>query len=109
MTTPQITPDQAGGTVPVACTLTPADLAAQAGHWQRLMARAMTERAETANGLRMSFRHEAGIEEELRGLVAVESECCAWADWTVDMSAGNLMLDVRSTGVGIATLHGMFR
>ena len=32
----------------------------------------------------------------------MESECCAWADWTVDMSAGNLMLEVRSTGTGIA-------
>lgn len=108
MTTPQIPPDQAGGTVPVACTLTPTDLAAQDGRWQRLMARAMTERAETADGLRMSFRRELATEEELRRLVAVESECCAWADWTVDMSAGNLMLEVRSAGPGIATLHGMF-
>jgi hypothetical protein len=109
MTTPQVPPDQAGSTVPVACTLTPADLAAQAGRWQRLMARAMTERAETADGLRMSFRREPGTEEELRRLVAVESECCAWADWTVEMSAGNLMLEVRSAGTGTATVHGMFR
>jgi hypothetical protein len=109
MTTPQITPGQAGRIVPVACTLTPADLAAQAGRWQRLMARAMTERAETADGLRMSSRREPGTEEELRRLVAVESECCAWADWAVDMNAGNLMLEVRSAGTGIATLHGMFR
>jgi hypothetical protein len=109
MTTPQIIPGQASSAVPVACTLTSADLAAQADRWQQLMARAMTERAETADGLRMSFRREPGAEEELRRLVAVESECCAWADWTVDMSAGTLMLEVHSTGVGIATLHGMFR
>jgi hypothetical protein len=109
MTTPQITPDQADSTVPVACTLTPAELAAQAGRWQRLMARAMTERAETADGLRMSFRREPGTEDELRRLVAVESECCAWADWTVDTSAGSLMLEVRTTGTGLAALHGMFR
>jgi hypothetical protein len=95
--------------VPVACTLTPAGLAAQAGRWQRLMARAMAERAETADGLRMSFRPEPGTEEELHRLVAVESECCAWADWTVGLIAGNLMLEVRSTGAGIAALHGMFR
>jgi hypothetical protein len=109
MTTPQITPDRAGSTVPVACTLTPADLAAQGGRWQRLIARAMIERAETADGLCMSFRPEPGTEEELRSLVAVESECCAWADWTVDTSAGSLTLDVRSADAGIATLHGMFR
>jgi hypothetical protein len=108
MTAPQITPGQAGSTVPVACTLTQAGLEAQAGRWQRLLGRAMTERAETADGLRISFRREPGTEEELRGLVAVESECCAWAHWTVGMSAGNLRLEVRSAGAGIAALHGMF-
>jgi hypothetical protein len=109
MTTPQISADQVGGTVPVACTLTRAGLAAQARRWQRLKARAMTERAETPDGLRMSFRREPGTEQELRRLVAAENRCCAWADWTVEMSAGNLVVDVRSTGAGIATLHGMFR
>jgi hypothetical protein len=109
MTTPHTAADETGGTVPVACTLTPDDLAAQAGRWQRLMARAMAGRAETAEGLRLSFRPDPGTEEELRRLVAVESECCGWADWTVEASAGTLVLDVRSSGEGIATLHGMFR
>jgi hypothetical protein len=102
MTTPQ------SATPPVACTLSSSDLAAQAGRWERLIARAMTERTETADGLRLSFRPEPGVEEELRGLVAVEKECCAWAAWAVDTSAGAPVLDVRSTGPGVATLHGMF-
>jgi hypothetical protein len=108
MTTPQTTPGKAEGTVPVACTLTSADLAAQAGRWERLMARAMTECTQTSDGLCMSFRPEPGVEEELRRLVAVESDCCSWAAWTVETVAGALVLDVRSTGLGIATLHGMF-
>ena len=57
--------------VPVACTLGVADLAAQRRRWEQLMARAQTGRAETADGLRLSFRPEA--EEELRALVAVEA------------------------------------
>jgi len=109
MTTPQITTDQGDGTVPVACTLTSAGLAAQASRWERLIARAMTERTETADGLRMSFRPEPGVEEELRRLVAVENDCCSWAAWAVETVAGAPVLDVRSTGPGIATLHGMFR
>ena len=110
MTNPQTGTDQDGGTGPIACTLTAADLAAQAGRWERLIARAMTERAETADGLRLSFRPEPGVEEELRRLVAVETECCAWAAWAVDTSAGGApVLDVRSAGPGVATLHGMFR
>jgi hypothetical protein len=109
MTTPRITTDQGDGTVPVACTLTSAGLAAQADRWERLIARAMTECTETADGLRMSFRPEPGVEEELRRLVAVENDCCSWAAWAVETAAGAPVLDVRSTGPGIATLHGMFR
>jgi hypothetical protein len=106
--TPQGSLDQGGDTVPVACTLTSAGLAAQAGRWERLFARALAEYAETADGLRMSFRPEPGVEEELRRLVAVESECCSWAAWAVETNAGATVLDVRSTGPGVAALHGMF-
>jgi hypothetical protein len=91
---------------PVACSLTPAGLAAQAGRWQRLIARAGTGRSETQDGLRMSFRHHA--EDELRALAAVETECFPWATWTVEQSAGTVILDIRSTAEGAAALHGMF-
>ena len=93
--------------IPVACTLGAADLATQRRRWEQLMARALTGRAETADGLRLSFRPEA--EDELRTLVAVETGCCAWAAWTVEPTAGAVVLDVRSAGEGIATVHAMFR
>jgi hypothetical protein len=93
--------------IPVACTLTARGLAAQRRRWEQLMARTLTGRAETADGLRLSFRPEA--EDELRALVAVETECCAWAAWTVEPAAGAVVLDVRSAAEGIATLHAMFR
>jgi len=63
----------------------------------------MIERAETADGLRISFRPASGVEEELRELVAVENECCSWADWNVKTNAEQIVLDVRSTREGIAT------
>src|SRR6516164_1710106 len=93
----------------IACTLSSAGLAAQAGRWERLVARAMTECTQTADGLRMSFRPEPGVEDELRGLVAVENDCCSWAAWAVETVAGVPVLDVRSTGPGVAALQGMFR
>ena len=92
----------------IACTLSPSGLATQAGRWERLIAQALTGRTETADGLRMSFRPEAGVEEELRRLVAVEAECCSWASWAVETDAGATVLDVRSAGPGIVALHGMF-
>ena len=93
--------------IPVACTLTADGLKGQRRRWERLMARALTGRVETADGLRLCFRPEA--EDELRALVAVETGCCAWAAWTVEPTAGAVVLDVRSAAEGIATLHAMFR
>jgi hypothetical protein len=93
--------------IPVACTLGSTGLAAQARRWQRLIGRALTGRAETADGLRLTFR--PGAEDELRALVAVETGCCAWATWTVEPTDGAVVLDVRSAAEGIATLHAMFR
>jgi hypothetical protein len=95
-------------TPPVACTLTSAGLAAQGQRWERLAARAMTGRTETADGLRMFFRPELGTEEELRALVAVENDCCRWADWAVEADDGQIVLAVRAAGDGITALHGMF-
>ena len=94
-------------TTPVACTLTAGGLAAQGRRWRRLMAWALTGREETLDGLRLTFRPEA--EDELRALVAVEAGCCAWAAWTVEPTAGAVVLDVRSADEGVATLHSMFR
>ena len=94
--------------VPVACTLTPAGLAAQGERWERLAARAMTGRAETADGLRLTFRAEPGAADELRELAAVENECCPWARWTVTEDAGKLVLGVTSAADGIAALHVLF-
>ncbi len=92
--------------IDIACTLGVADLAAQHRRWEQLMTQAQTERSETADGLRLTFRPEA--EDELRALVTVETGCCAWATWTVEPADGAVVLDVRSADAGIATLHGMF-
>jgi hypothetical protein len=96
------------GNEPVACTLTSVDLAAQRRRWERLAGGAMTERIEAADGLRMVFRPEPGAEEELRALVAVENECCRWAEWKVAAEDGQIVLAVRAAGDGITALHRMF-
>jgi hypothetical protein len=107
MTAAQVPADDTAASVPVACSLTTAGLAEQAGRWVRIAARAMTGRALTPDGLRLVFLPEPGIEEELRALVAVETECCPWAAWTVQAGATGLTLDVRASGDGVTALHGM--
>ena len=100
--------DDTPASAPVACSLTTEGLREQASRWARLAARALTGHTKTADGLRLDFRPEPGIEEELRALVALERQCCPWATWTVRASATQLGLDVRATGDGVTALHGMF-
>lgn len=100
--------DTTAATAPVACSLTRAGLAEQAGRWERLAARAMTAREQTRHGIRVAFRPGPGAEEELRALVDVESRCCPWATWTVHADGARLVLDVRSSGDGVAALHAIF-
>src|SRR6516165_5675688 len=108
MTAAPIPTDDTTASTPVACSLTTDGLAEQAGRWARLAARALIAQAKTADGLRLVFRPEPGIEEELRALVAVETRCCPWATWTVQARGTELALDVHATGDGFPALHGMF-
>src|SRR5260370_31301808 len=108
MTRRQSTTGGSTGAIPVACSLTSADLAAQSERWTQLAARALLERAETTEGLRISFRPEPGVEDELRALVAIENQCCGWADWTVKTSAGEGTLDVPAAADGTAALDAVF-
>ena len=85
-----------GGAAPVACALTQAGLAAQSARWQRLATRALAERADTADGVRLSFRPGPGVEAELRALVAIERECCPWAEWSVDTRGGQMVPQIVS-------------
>ena len=93
----------------VACTLIDTDLKTQRERWITLGENFGLGRHETDDGLRLTFRDHPAVEGELRALVAVENECCSWADWSVARDAGRaLVMAARSEGEGIAALHGMF-
>jgi hypothetical protein len=94
--------------VPVACTLGAAELATQAARWKALFAGAATERVVTGDGLRVAFRRDPAVERELRELVAVEIECCKWADWRIDARPRELVLDISATGDGIPVIQSWF-
>ena len=93
----------------IACTLTADDLAGQAARWRRLLRRAGAGRIETDDGIRVAFHDDAAVEHELRALVAVERQCCAWAHWEVLRDEGELALRVTSSADGAAALHVMFK
>jgi hypothetical protein len=92
----------------IACALGVEGAATQAERWLRLGREAGLGRAETADGLEIRFRDEAAVERELRDLVSVESNCCAWARWEVHHAHRELVMRVTSTPEGAAALHAMF-
>src|SRR5215813_5978081 len=92
----------------IACTLSDTDLKNQRERWLALGENFGLGREETNDGLRLSFRSHPEIRKELEELVAVESECCSWAAWSVDDEGDTLVVAARSEGLGVTTLHGMF-
>jgi len=93
----------------VACTLNETNLKTQRERWINLGENFGIARHETADGLHLTFINHPAVAAELEALVQVENDCCAWAAWTVERGDdGTLVMAARSTGDGIATLHGMF-
>lgn len=92
---------------PIACTLGPSDLALQAERWHRLGARAALDRVETPQGVRLRFRREPGVEDELGQLVAVERVCCAFADWSLHVDGEEITLELAAKGEAVPVVQGM--
>jgi hypothetical protein len=59
--------------------------------------------------LRLLFRAERGVEDELRQLAELERDCCAFADWSVQARGKEFVLDVTApTEEGIRAVQAMF-
>jgi hypothetical protein len=91
-------------TKPIACTLVSSDLADQRRRWHELAERTKVERHEVPNGLRLAFAPAPGVAEALEALVAVERECCAFAEWTLV----DTVLEITADEEAVPVVRGMF-
>jgi len=78
----------------VACTLGAGDRAWRAARWEALTGRALRRVSRTGRGLRLDFDAGPGVGDELRALAALETECCAFARWSVSAAGRQLTLEV---------------
>jgi hypothetical protein len=89
----------------IACTLTDPQMSERRQRWHALADRAFVERTERPDGLRLVFRADAGVAQELRDLAALERQCCAFAEWAV---SGVVLAVTARSDEGVAAVHGMF-
>jgi MerR family transcriptional regulator, copper efflux regulator len=93
----------------VACSLGPSELSQRGTRWTALMARADAQVTPTESGMRLTFAAGQGIFGELRELVGLERQCCAFATWSVHENGGQLVVDIgANTAEGIAAVQAMF-
>jgi hypothetical protein len=79
---------------PIACTLSPDGMSARLALIDALAADGLLDRTPTASGLRVRLRDTPDIERRTRELVAAESACCAFLDFTLGRDDGDLVLDI---------------
>jgi hypothetical protein len=79
---------------PVACALSPDAMTARLALIDALGADGLLDRTPTASGLRVRLRDTPDIEQRTRELVAAESACCAFLDFTLGREDGDLVLDI---------------
>jgi MerR family transcriptional regulator, copper efflux regulator len=94
---------------PIACTLTGGEQLDRRERWHRLRDAGDSVRIETPTGLRIEFEHSSALERELRELVELERDCCAFATWEVRDTGTSVALEIAAAGHGVEVLHGMFR
>jgi hypothetical protein len=92
----------------IACSLTGEELPERRARWGELIERALTDRTEIAAGVRLCFRAEQGVEDELQALAELERGCCGFADFAVSASDELVTLDVTSSGDGVPAVRQLF-
>jgi hypothetical protein len=94
--------------LPIACTLSPDGFAARMSLIDALAADGLITRAATAHGVRVRLRDTPEIERRVRELVAAESECCAFLDFTLGRDDDAIVLEIAGPDEARPVIDGFF-
>lgn len=93
---------------PVVCTLRPQEEASRRELWEEIASLALLGRETTERGACLRFRALPGVEERLHEFAELESECCAFATFSVRSARDEVLLEVESSGEGVEAVRRMF-
>jgi len=97
-----------GAACGVACGLSPAGLRERKALIDRLLAQATTAPAPVSGGVQARFGHNAAIAQELRALIALEAECCAFLSITVTRQDDLVVLDITGPPDAQSLIDALF-
>lgn len=87
--------------LPIACSLAGGAMADRFSQWRSLARRALAGRESHPEGAVLHYRALPGVERELRRLVALEADCCAFLAFSIEADGVRVRLTV--TGPAEAT------
>ena len=88
--------------IPIACSLSAADLAERQRVWQALLGTDLLARESIPGGLRLTVRPGAG--PQLHALIDLERDCCPWITFAVNGES----VTMTAVGDGEEALLQMF-
>ena len=80
--------------LPIACTLDAAAMGERGERWRALGDRALVGRERRDSRATLRFAASDDVAAELRELVRLEGECCAFLDMRIDARDGELVLTI---------------
>jgi hypothetical protein len=97
-----------GAACGLACGLSPAGLRERKALIDRLLRQTTTPPAPISGGVQARFGHDSAIEQELRALIALEAECCAFLSLTVSREDDLVVLDVTGPPDALSLIDELF-
>ena len=94
--------------IAAACPLSEAALRRRGRHWRAVIDEALVEKAPVPGGVRLTFRPERSVVQDLVDLVDAERDCCGWASWTLTSTAEAAVVDVTARGEQAQTVRSLF-
>jgi hypothetical protein len=91
--------------LPIACTLSAADLRARGEELRALGGDGLLDATEQEGRAVLRFRPDASIRERVERVVAAESECCAFLEFALVHSDDATVLTISAPNGGAEIVH----